>query len=161
MPIEEFVKIGEKAPEFKAYNKDKKEISLSDYKNKWVILYFYPKDNTPGCTTEAIDFSIRFKDFEELNTVILGVSPDSCESHVSFATKHNLKVELLSDPNHDVINEYGVWQLKKNFGKEAYGIVRSTFIIDPKGIVQHLWENVKVKEHANEVKERLIELQKS
>jgi peroxiredoxin Q/BCP len=123
-----------------------------------VVLYFYPKDNTPGCTTEAGDFSQSLRDFSDLDAVILGVSTDSTKKHRNFIEKKYLKITLLSDEEHKVLEQFGIWQLKKNYGREYMGIVRSTFIIDPEGIIRAVWEKVKVKNHVNEVKEKLKEL---
>lgn len=148
-----------KAPEFCLPNQDDVEICLRDLRGKWIVLYFYPKDNTPGCTTEACDFSEAAPDFSTLNAVILGVSADSTKSHRGFIEKKDLSITLLSDESTSMMQEYGVWALKKNYGKEYMGIVRSTIIIDPEGIVKAVWKSVKVKEHARIVKERLEALQ--
>lgn len=148
-----------KAPEFCLPNQDDVEICLRDLRGKWIVLYFYPKDNTPGCTAEACDFSEAAPDFSTLNAVILGVSADSTKSHRGFIEKKDLSITLLSDESTSMMQEYGVWALKKNYGKEYMGIVRSTIIIDPEGIVKAMWKSVKVKEHARIVKERLEALQ--
>jgi len=124
---------GTKAPDFCLENQDGIEVSLKDNKGKWIVLYFYPKDNTSGCTKEACDFTESFKDYEKLNAVIIGVSPDSTESHRSFIEKQNLGITLLSDPDRKVHKAYGAWGLKKNYGKEYEGVIRSTFIISPDG----------------------------
>lgn len=152
--------IGDIAPLFTLPDKDNKNISLSDYKGKWVVLYFYPKDNTPGCTTEACDFSISISDFQNLNTEVIGISPDSTESHKKFIEKYSLKVVLLSDTKHEILEKYGVWQQKKMYGKEYMGVLRSTFIINPKGKIEALWYGVSVKNHIKEVQEKLKELYK-
>ncbi len=107
---------------------------------------------------EAIDFTIHLKDFEELDAIVIGISPDSVKSHQNFIKKHDLKITLLSDPEHKVLESYGVWQLKKMYGREYYGVVRSTFIIDPEGKIAHKWEKVRVKGHVEVVKEKLMEL---
>ena len=151
--------IGDQAPAFSLPNQDNVEISLRDLEGKWVVLYFYPKDSTPGCTTEACDFTAALPQFEDLGAVILGVSPDSTTSHQKFIAKQKLEITLLSDTTTSVAQNYGVWQLKKFCGKEYMGIVRSTFLIDPSGKIAHSWSNVKVKEHANEVKKALETLQ--
>lgn len=153
------LEINSKAPEFCLPNQDDVEICLRDLKGKWIVLYFYPKDNTPGCTTEACDFSEALPDFSDLNAVVLGVSADSTQKHRNFIDKKDLSVTLLSDEEKSMLQDYGVWQLKKNYGKEYMGIVRSTFIIDPKGVVKAAWEKVKVKEHVKEVQEKLRTLQ--
>ncbi len=150
---------GDIAPAFSLPNQDNVEISLRDLEGKWVVLYFYPKDNTPGCTSEACDFTESLPVFEDLNAVILGISPDSPKSHQNFILKQNLEITLLSDEAKEVAQNYGVWQMKKNYGKEYMGIVRSTFLIDPAGKIAQVWSNVKVKEHAKAVKEALVSLQ--
>ena len=149
---------GKKAPSFTLKNQTGEEITLSDFKGRWVVLYFYPKDLTPGCTVEACDFTEAFLPFQKENAVVLGVSPDSVKSHQKFVEQKNLKITLLADENHAVCEKYGVWQLKKFMGKEFMGVVRSTFIIDPNGKVVHLWPKVRVAGHAKEVLEKLREL---
>ena len=151
--------IGEKAPEFCLPNQDDVEICLRDLKGKWIVLYFYPKDNTPGCTTEACEFTAAVEDFEELDAVILGVSADSTQKHRSFIDKKELDITLLSDETTQMMQKYGVWQLKKNYGKEYMGIVRSTYIIDPQGNVAASWTKVRVKDHVRDVKAALASLQ--
>lgn len=154
------MELGVQAPDFCLKNADEKDVCLNDFAGKWVVLYFYPKDNTPGCTTEAIEFTAKKAEFEKRNAVILGVSADSVKSHCNFRDKHNLGIELLSDPEKEVIRKYGVWQLKKQYGREYYGIVRSTFLIDPDGKIAAKWEKVKVKGHVEKVLEQLDQLQK-
>jgi peroxiredoxin Q/BCP len=132
---------------------------LSDQKGKWVVLYFYPKDNTSGCTVEALDFTARINEFNKLNTVIFGVGPDSCKSHQNFTSKHELKVNLLSDPEHKVLKAYGAWGKKKNYGREYMGVIRSTVLIDPEGKIAEVWPKVNVKDHAEQVKQKVRELQ--
>lgn len=141
------VKVGEKAPDFTLKNQDGEEVSLSQYKGKNIVLYFYPKDMTPGCTTQACDFRDNYSEFDELNTVILGISPDPIERHQKFIDKHDLPFPLLADTEHEVAELYDVWKLKKMFGREYYGIERSTFIIDAEGIVREVWRRVRVKGH--------------
>ena len=148
----------QQAPKLRLTDQDNKTVSLEDYRGKWVVLYFYPKDDTPGCTIEAIEFTKDLKEFEKLNAVVLGVSPDSVKSHCNFIAKHKLKVRLLSDPDKKVVKKYKVWKLKKLYGREYYGINRSTFLIDPKGNIATSWSNVKVKGHVDEVKEKIKEL---
>ena len=133
---------------------------LKDFRNKWIIVYFYPKDNSKGCTREAIEFTNNFQTLQELDTVILGISPDSIKSHQNFAQKHNLKFILLSDPQHKVLEKYGVWQLKKMYGKEYMGVIRSTYIINPEGLIEKEWKKVRVKGHVEKVKKELIKLRK-
>ncbi|RUM55749.1 MAG: thioredoxin-dependent thiol peroxidase [Nautilia sp.] len=151
--------LNQKAPEFCLPNQDETEICLRDLAGKWVVLYFYPKDNTPGCTTEACDFSNELEEFEELNAVILGVSPDSPKKHRNFIEKKNLKITLLSDENKEVLKNYGAWGLKKMYGREYEGVIRTTFIINPEGKIVAEWRNVRVKGHVEKVKEKLEELQ--
>ncbi len=153
--------IGDDAPDFCLPNQDGEKVCLRDFRGKWVILYFYPKDNTPGCTLEAKGFTDHLEEFQNLGAIVLGVSKDSVKSHKKFAEKHGLKITLLSDPEHKVIESYGAWGLKKRYGKESYGTIRSTFIIDPNGKIAALWYNVRVKGHVDEVKRRLEELKAS
>lgn len=160
------IKIGIKAPDFKLPNQNDKTVTMKDYKGKWVVLYFYPKDNTSGCTKEACDFTDSIKSYEKLNAIVLGVSPDSTESHRIFTKKYNLKIDLLSDPDKKVHREYGAWSKKKNYGKEYEGVIRSTYIISPDGKIADMWNNVKVRvkkkdgevKHVDIVKEQLKKL---
>ena len=152
------LKIDDKAPEFCLPNQDDVEICLRDILGKWIVLYFYPKDSTPGCTTEACEFTEAAPDFSDLDAIIIGVSADSAKKHRSFIEKNDLGITLLSDENTEMMQEYGVWQMKKNYGKEYMGIVRTTFIINPEGIVKALFANVKVKEHVAKVKVELERL---
>ncbi len=160
MPEEKIeLKVGDYAPDFKLHDKDNKTVSLKDFKGKHVILYFYPKDNTPGCTTEAIGFTNILPEFEKLDATVIGVSPDSTESHAKFIEKKNLKVILLSDSNKEVLKSYGAWGMKKLRGKQYRGVIRSTYLIDPKGKIAHVWPKVSVRVHPKEVKNVLEELQ--
>ncbi len=152
------IEIGEKAPEFCLPNQDETEICLRDLKGKWIILYFYPKDNTSGCTTEACDFTAAMPEFEELDAVVLGVSPDSPKKHRSFIEKKDIKITLLSDENREMLESYGAWQLKKIYGRGHMGVVRTTYLINPDGKVAHRWDRVRVKGHAEAVKKRVEEL---
>ncbi|MBP7735777.1 MAG: peroxiredoxin [Spirochaetes bacterium] len=149
---------GSTAPGFTLTDSDGTMISLENFRGSWVVLYFYPKDNTSGCTLEAVDFTSRAGEFKKLNAVILGISPDSEASHRKFIAKNDLGITLLSDSDRKVLKLYGVWQIKKLYGKESYGVVRSTFLIDPEGVIRGAWEKVKVKGHVDEVFERLKEL---
>lgn len=151
--------IGKKAPEFTLPASNGEEVSLADFAGKHVVLYFYPKDMTPGCTTEACDFRDQHDKFAELDAVILGISPDPAESHIKFIDKHGLPFLLLADENHEVAELYGVWKLKKNFGKEYMGIERSTFLINKEGVLVKEWRKVKVKGHVEEALEFLKEQQ--
>jgi peroxiredoxin Q/BCP len=150
--------IGDKAPDFSLENQAGENISLKQFEGKWVILYFYPKDNTSGCTLEAVEFTALKEELEKMNAVILGVSPDSVKSHYNFIGKKELGITLLSDPGHQVIEAYGAWQLKKNYGREYYGVVRSTVLIDPRGKIAYIWPKVKAKGHADMVKAKLEEI---
>ena len=153
------IEIGKKAPQFCLPNQDETEICLRDLSGKWIVLYFYPKDNTPGCTTQACAFTKAQPAFEDMDTVILGVSPDSPKKHQNFIAKKKLNITLLADEEKELCNLYGVWQLKKFMGKEYMGVVRSTFIINPQGDIAAIWEKVKVKGHVGAVREKLKELQ--
>jgi len=146
---------GKKAPSFTLPDSYGEKISLKELMGKWVILYFYPRDNTSGCTTEALDFTAKQSDFENEGAVIVGISPDSCSSHQGFMVKHSLGITLLSDSEKKVSEKYGVWQKKSMYGKEYYGIVRTTFLIDPYGKIVHSWDRVKVKGHADDVYTKL------
>ena len=147
---------GDMAPEFSLENSDGVSISLRDFRGKNVVLYFYPKDNTLGCTTEACEFSANYDEFIANDTVIVGVSPDSVKSHSGFIIKQNLKHILLSDINKDVAKAYGVWQVRKNYGKEYLGIVRTTFVIDKEGKIAKVYKSVKAAGHAAKVLADLI-----
>lgn len=145
--------VGNKAPEFCLPDARGNKVCLKDFTGKWLVLYFYPKDNTSGCTREAVDFTSIIKDFNKMNATVVGVSPDSVASHLNFASKHGLKVLLLSDTEHEVLKKYGVWQKKSMYGREYYGVVRTTFVIDPQGKIKQRWEKVKVAGHAEAVKD--------
>lgn len=142
---------GISAPDFTLKTTEGHEVTLSEFRGKNVVLYFYPKDMTPGCTIEACDFRDQNSLFKELDTVVLGVSPDPVEKHQKFAEKHGLPFTLLSDPDHAASDLYGSWQLKKNYGREYMGIVRSTFVIDKNGKIAKVWPKVRVKGHVEEV----------
>ncbi|MBD7946172.1 MULTISPECIES: thioredoxin-dependent thiol peroxidase [Psychrobacillus] len=153
---------GMAAPKFSLKNEKGEVVSLEDFAGKqYVILYFYPKDSTPGCTTEACEFRDAYEDFSDLNAVILGVSADGEKAHTKFIEKHGLPFSLLIDDTHEVSEAYGVWALKKNFGKEYMGIERTTFLIDPTGTVVKEWRKVKVKDHVEEVLHTLKSLVKA
>ena len=153
------LQIGDTVPDFCLPNQDDEEICFRDVKGGWIVLYFYPKDNTPGCTTEACAFTQAEPEFIDMNAKILGVSPDSTQKHRKFIEKKELTITLLADEEKELCNLMGVWQLKKFMGKEYMGVVRSTFIINPEGKVAAVWSKVRVKEHVEAVKEKLLELQ--
>lgn len=145
------VAAGEKAPDFTLPASNGKEVTLSDFKGKNIVLYFYPKDMTPGCTTQACDFRDKHEEFQDLDAVILGVSTDPLARHEKFIDKYGLPFLLLADEDHKAAELFGVWKLKKNFGKEYMGIERSTFILDKEGTLVKEYRKVKVKEHIEEV----------
>lgn len=146
---------GTKAPDFTLTDKDGQEVSLSDLRGSKVVLYFYPKDNTPGCTRQACAFAEAYSVFEELGVKIVGISKDGIASHVKFAEKYNLPFILLSDPERKAIESYGVWQEKKLCGKIGMGVVRTTFIIDENGIIEKVMPKVKPDTNAEEILEEL------
>jgi len=160
------LEIGTDAPDFELVDQDNNKVKLTDYKEKWLVLYFYPKDNTSGCTKEACDFTDLRKDYSTLDAEILGVSPDSIESHKKFISKYDLGIKLASDPEKTVMKKYGAWGLKKNYGREYEGVIRSTYLISPEQKIAASWNNVKVRvkrksgevKHAEVVKEKLNEL---
>jgi len=139
------------APQFTVPDQNSNNISLSDYNGKWIILYFYPKDMTPGCTTESCNFRDEYSVFQQKDIVVLGVSKDSVARHKKFEGKHDLPFPLLSDENGTICEDFGVWQEKSLYGKKYMGIVRSTFIINPEGVIAKVYPKVKVKEHVTEI----------
>ncbi len=145
------LKIGEKAPDFTAVTDTGAEISLSSLRGKKVVLYFYPRDNTPGCTQEACDFRDRAEALAAKDAVVLGVSTDTVASHEKFKAKHALPFTLLADPDKELVNAYGVYQEKKQYGRSFMGTVRTTFVIDAEGTITNVFEKVKVKDHADAV----------
>ena len=153
------LEVGDAIPDFCLPNQDEEEICFRDIKGRWAVVYFYPKDNTPGCTTEACDFTAALPDFTGMEAIILGVSPDSPKKHRNFIEKKELKITLLADEEKELCKSFGMWQLKKFMGKEYMGVVRSTFLIAPNGTLAYKWEKVRVKNHVQEVKEKLTELQ--
>lgn len=144
---------GSKAPDFMLPGNEGKTLSLHDFKGKNLVLYFYPKDDTPGCTTEAKDFTAMAQDFAEANTVVVGISKDTVAKHDKFITKHDLNVLLASDEEGKTIEDYGVWVEKNMYGRKYMGIERSTFLIDSDGMVQQIWRKVRVKGHVEKVLE--------
>ena len=149
------MKINSKAPTFKLPSTSKKDYSLKDSIGKYVVIYFYPKDDTPGCTIETNDFNKLLPKFKKLNCEVLGVSKDSLKSHEKFREKYKIKFNLLADEEIKVLKKYKVWGKKKFMGREFMGIIRTTYLIDKKGKIIKIWDNVKVKDHAKEVLETL------
>ena len=149
-----------KAPDFCLPDQNGDTFCLEKFRGKWVVLYFYPKDNSKSCTLEAVNFTDNLKNLEEMGAMVIGVSPDSVKSHQNFARKHDLKFTLLSDHEHEVLEKYGCWQLKKMYGREYMGVERSTFIINPEGYIENEWRKVRVKGHVEDVKQKLAELKK-
>ena len=149
------INIGDKAPDFKGIDENGKDVSLSDFKGKNIILYFYPKDNTPGCTNEACDLRDNYNMWIEKGYEIIGVSPDSIQSHVKFKEKYNLPFILISDPDKVIIKQFGAWGLKKLYGREYEGLIRTTFVIDENGIISNIFKKVKTKDHSNQILETI------
>jgi len=152
------LKAGRKAPAFTLVNQDGEKVALRDLLGQWLVLYFYPKDDTPGCTKEACEFTSLLGAFQKLDARVLGISPDPPEKHQKFIAKHRLGLDLLSDPEHKVLAKYGAWGEKNMYGKKYEGVLRSTVLIDPEGKIAHLWSNVKAAGHAEAVRQKLEEL---
>lgn len=152
------MEVGKPAPAFTLRNQDGESVRLADLAGRWVVLYFYPKDDTPGCTTQACEFTSGIAEFEKLDAVILGCSPDDAESHRKFIAKHGLRVQLLSDPTHATMETYGAWGEKTLYGRKSVGVIRSTALIDPAGNVAHHWKKVRAAGHAGHVAARLAAL---
>ena len=149
------LKEGDQAPDFTGVNQDGETIRLSDFKGKKVILYFYPKDNTPGCTAEAKNLNENLEDLASKGFEVIGVSPDSEASHRRFIEKHGLKFNLISDPDKKILEMYDAWGLKKLYGREYMGVLRKTFIIDEEGKIEKIIEKVKTKDHTNQIYKEL------
>lgn len=154
------IDVGQPAPDFRLSDQTGRTHQLKQYRGKWVVLYFYPKDNTPGCTKEACQFRDDRPKFEKAGAVILGVSPDDEQSHQKFAAKYALPFDLLADSDAKICAAYGVWQKKTNYGRTYMGVARTTYLIDPQGMVAHRWDKVSVEGHHDEVLERIGELQR-
>jgi len=152
------IKVGNKAPAFSLPDQNGRKVSLKDVSGKWAVLYFYPKDDTPGCAKEACEFTSQLAQFEKLDARVIGVSPDSQESHQKFIRKHKLKLDLLSDPDHKTLARYGAWGEKSMYGRKYEGVLRSTVLIDPAGNIGYHWPKVKPAGHADEVRAKLAEL---
>ena len=145
------LEVGSKAPDFTLKNQEGQEVSLSQFAGKRVVLYFYPRDNTPGCTRQACGFAQNYEGFNQRDVVVIGVSKDSVASHLKFAQKYELPFVLLSDPDLEAIQAYGVWQEKKLYGKVSMGVVRTTYIIDPQGVIEKVMPKVKPDTNAAEI----------
>jgi len=152
--------VGNPAPPFTLPDQDGKLVTLAGLGGRWVVLYFYPKDDTPGCTTEACDFTNALQEFEGLDAVILGCSPDAAESHRKFIEKFRLAITLLTDSDHSVLETYGAWGERHLYGRTSMGVLRSTVLIDPAGNVAHHWTNVTAAGHADAVRQKLAELRR-
>jgi peroxiredoxin Q/BCP len=155
------IKIGDKAPDFNLPGDGGTEVRLADYRGRRVILYFYPKDDTPGCTAESCDFRDNLKALERLNSAVIGISKDSVQKHEKFKAKYKLNFPLASDESDTVCERYGVWTEKSMYGKKYMGIERSTFLIDEKGKIAALWRKVKVRGHVEEIRKTLEEFAKT
>lgn len=155
------LEIGDKAPSFTLPQTADKDVSLSDYKGRYVVLYFYPKDNTPGCTKQACGFRDDLPQFDKLDATVIGISKDSLKKHHNFTDKHDLNFPLLSDENGTVCEEYGVWVEKNMYGRKYMGIERTTFLIDPDGVIQDIWRKVKVNGHIDAVRTALEDKKKA
>jgi len=154
------LKTGAIAPAFTLRNQEGEEVKLSDFRGEWVVLYFYPKDGTSACTTEACEFTEGISAFRRLGAKVIGISPDSPDSHARFAQKHSLKHVLLSDPEHEVIETYGAWGERSMYGKKYMGVVRSTWLVSPEGRLSFQWPEVKAAGHAEEVRAKLSEIRR-
>jgi thioredoxin-dependent peroxiredoxin len=146
-----YLKEGSKAPDFNAKNQNGEEVSLSSFKGKKVILYFYPKDNTPGCTTEACNLRDNYSELTRSGFEVVGVSPDNEKSHTNFIDKYTLPYTLIADTEKDILRKYGAWGLKKMYGKEYEGVLRTTYVIDEEGSIIKVIPKVKTKDHANQI----------
>jgi peroxiredoxin Q/BCP len=154
MPVE----VGKTSPAFTLLDATESKVRLADFRGRWVVLYFYPKDDTPGCTIQACDFTEGIGAFRDLDAVVIGCSPDDAASHSAFIEKHDLAVTLVSDPSHRVMEKYGAYGEKVLYGRKFMGVIRSTVLIDPTGKVAHHWRRARAKGHAEKVREKLEEL---
>ncbi len=145
------LKVGDKAPSFEGINQEGKKISLDDFSGKKLILYFYPKDNTPGCTAESCNLNDNYDSWLEKGYEVIGVSPDSVQSHQKFQEKFNLKFNLIADTEKEILQAYGSWGEKSMYGRKYMGVLRTTFVIDENGIIQEVFEKVKTKDHTNQI----------
>lgn len=149
------LKVGDKAPDFKGVDQNGKVLSSEDFKGKNLILYFYPKDNTPGCTSEACDLRDNYQMWKEKGYEIIGVSPDSEKSHQNFIAKYELPFPLIADTEKEIIKAYGAWGLKKMYGREYEGLLRTTFVINKDGVIDNIFTKVKTKDHTNQILESI------
>ncbi|WP_167615009.1 thioredoxin-dependent thiol peroxidase [Maribellus sediminis] len=149
------LKVGDKAPVFEGVNQNGEKISLKDYAGKKLILYFYPKDNTPGCTAESCNLNDNYEAWLQKGFDVVGVSPDSQKSHQNFIAKFGFRFNLISDTEHEILEAYGAWGLKKMYGKEYMGVLRKTFVIDENGVISEIFEKVDTKDHTNQIIEAL------
>ena len=149
------LKVGDKAPDFEGVNQNGENISLKDFAGKKLILYFYPKDNTPGCTAESCNLSDNYESWLDKGFEVVGVSPDSQKSHQKFAEKFGFRFNLIADTEKEILEAYGAWGLKKMYGKEYMGVLRKTFVIDENGVIVEIFEKVKTKDHTNQIVEAL------
>ena len=152
------LEIGNKAPNFNLPNQNGNSVRLDDFAGRWLVVYFYPRDDTPGCTIEAKEFTDSKNDFEENGATIIGISPDNEAKHCKFIDKHGLKINLLADCEKSMLSDYGVWQEKSMYGKTYMGVVRTTYLIGPDGNIAEAWTKVKAKGHADAVLKRLIDI---
>lgn len=152
------LKEGKVLPKITLPDEDGQKTDIARHRGRWIVLYFYPKDDTPGCTTEACEFSSNLKEFGKLNAKVFGISPDSPLSHQKFIKKHKLIIKLLSDEDHKVADKFGAWGIKKMYGKEYEGIIRSTLLVNPEGRIAYHWPKVSPAGHAKEVAEKIKEL---
>ena len=149
---------GQTAPDFTLPDQRGQKVSLSDFRGQPVVVYFYPKDDTPGCTTQACDIRDQWEEFREAGAAVIGISPDDVESHERFAAKHDLPHVLLADPDREVMQPWGAWGTKNMYGKETVGVIRSTVLVDAEGVVAKVWKRVQAKRHAEQVLKALAEL---
>jgi len=149
------LKVGDKAPYFEGLNQKEEKISLNDFKGKKLILYFYPKDNTPGCTAESCNLNENYDAWLDKGFEVVGVSPDSVKSHQKFADKFNLQFNLIADTEKKILQDYGAWGEKSMYGKKYMGVLRTTFVIDEEGKIEEIFEKVKTKDHTNQIIEAL------
>ena len=155
------ITVGKPAPAFSLPDQDGRTRKLFEFKGSWVVLYFYPRDDTPGCTVEACEFTEGIRGFAKIDAEVLGCSPDTPDRHRKFIAKYKLKVTLLSDPEHEAMEAYGAWGDKVLYGRKFKGVIRSTVLIDPEGKVAHHWKKVSAKGHAEKVREKIAELKAS